>query len=81
VGESRADVEKQFGHEVPKPDRLSGYAVFGSEAGPGSDRHLGQYAYDAESMFCAQTFRGVVVFYDVHDRVKRWKRFSSVDGC
>ena len=81
VGESRANIERQFGYSIPKPERLGGYSVSGAEAVPGWADHLGQYSYFAEGAFCVADYEGVVVYYDSHDRVKWWKRYSSADGC
>jgi hypothetical protein len=81
VGESRRDIESQFGHTIPKPDSFSGYSVPAAEAVSGWGDHLGQYSYAAGGGFCVQWFQGIVVFYNVHDRVKSWKHFESGVGC
>ena len=81
VGESRRSIETQFGQTIPRPDRLSGYAVSSEYAVPGWGDHLGQYFYSAEAQFCVQYYRGLVVFYDEHERVKFWKPFGSGDVC
>ena len=84
VGESRLDVENQFGHGVPRPDRLGGYAITSREAvtAPAHwDQHVGQYGYAESGAFCLQNFLGVAVFYDRHDRVRSWKRFGYGIGC
>jgi hypothetical protein len=81
VGESRADIEKQFGHTIAQPERLDGYSVSSVDAVPGWEDHLGEYSYVAGSELCFVAYRGIVVYYDRHERVKRWKRFDSGDGC
>jgi hypothetical protein len=81
VGESRADVEAHFGHDVPVPDRTDGYSVTSQYAVPGWGDHLGQYAYAAGGALCVAYYRGVVVYYDVSDHVKFWKRYGFGDGC
>ncbi len=84
LGETRAHVESQFGRAVPRPDALAGYygtARSANAAGPGWDDHLGQYSYASSTAFCTQSYLGVVVSYDRHDRVKSWKRFEWTDGC
>lgn len=81
VGEPRATIERRFGNVVPKPDRTGGYGVSESEATPGWDDHLGQYAYASSGGLCFAGFRGIVVFYDIHDRAKFWKPYETGDGC
>jgi hypothetical protein len=81
VGESRTEIARHFGHEIPQPDRRSGYGASAAEGVPSWDAHLGEYAYEANGSFCYSGYEGIVVYYDVHDRVKSSKRFEFGDDC
>lgn len=52
VGESRSELEHQFGNAIPRPDHFGGYSVSGAQAVPGWADHLGQYSYYAGGNFC-----------------------------
>ena len=84
VGETRTQVESQFGRTIYAPDELRGYSASGSEVAASAadwDKHLGEYSYTSSVQFCYGSYTGVVVYYDRHDRVKFWKRFDWGDGC
>jgi hypothetical protein len=84
VGETRTQVESQFGRAIDEPNEFRGYDASGSEvaaSAPDWDKHLGEYSYASSGSFCFAGYTGVVVYYDRHDRVKFWKRFDWGEGC
>jgi len=81
VGEPRSTIEARFGNAISRPDRTSGYGVSDSEAKTGWSDHLGQYAYASGGGLCFAAYRGLVVYYDVHDHAKFWKPYGTGDGC
>lgn len=70
LGESRSELEENFGRGIPNPDRIRGEA--------------GDYYYEyisAEGM-CFQEFRGFKVEYSIHgDYIVGWEPISDGDGC
>src|ERR1035437_6983903 len=81
VGETRADVERQFGHGIPQPDHLRDYVADTAEAAGSGYTHVGEYSYVSGSEFCFGGYLGVVAFYDAHNHVRGWERFTWGDGC
>lgn len=81
VGETRADLERQFGGAIPKPEEIlsdhRGTAV--SQAS--DERRIGRYGYVSGSTMCATGYLGVAVTYDDRDRAVRWKRYEHTEGC
>ncbi|MEA2689007.1 MAG: hypothetical protein QOD51_1614 [Candidatus Eremiobacteraeota bacterium] len=81
VGERRTDIEKELGRAIPKPDRRDGYGLSGEDVQAGMAGRTRGYFYDAESAFCIQSYRGIVVYFDSRDRVKRWVHTGFGTGC
>ncbi len=79
VGASRADIERQFGHQIPQPFRRDSGADTPVVAR--SYTRASEYSYVSGSEMCFARYLGVTVYYDAHDRVKAWKRFTWADGC
>jgi hypothetical protein len=81
VGESRADVERQFGDGIPQPDHRRDYVADTAEAAGSGYTRVSEYSYFSGSEFCYGGYLGVVVYYDAHNRVKGWKQSTWGDGC
>lgn len=82
-GESRSELESQFGTAVPRPDLIDAPH---NEVGVAQDyeppKHNYGYYYFYGSEICAIHYDGVAVQYDDASYIKSWKRATfDTGGC
>lgn len=83
IGETKAQVEHHFDHDIPKPDTWTS-EYEGTDPSPlniAKEHNWVRYYYLSDSAFCFAGYQGVEVQYDSKHQVRGWQRSTHATGC